>query len=103
MPDLDALLRGNRDAITVRRIYGDPVESNGVKVIPAASVIGGSGGGGDAEGNGGAGFGLVGRPTGVWVLRDDEVTWRPAIDVNRIVAYAFVLSLAWLLRRRRAG
>jgi hypothetical protein len=27
--DIDALLQGHRDAITVRRIYGDPVEQNG--------------------------------------------------------------------------
>ena len=39
--DLDTLLQGHRDAITVRRIYGDPVERDGVTIVPAASVIGG--------------------------------------------------------------
>jgi uncharacterized spore protein YtfJ len=45
--DLDTLLQGHRDAITVRRIYGDPVERDGVTIVPAAMVMGGTGGGGD--------------------------------------------------------
>jgi uncharacterized spore protein YtfJ len=99
--DLDALLQGHRDAVTVRRIYGDPVEQDGVTVVPAAAVFGGTGGGGDAEGNGGAGFGLAGRPVGAWVIRGEDVTWKPAIDVNRIVVLGFVLGLAFALRSRR--
>lgn len=101
MPDLDGLLQGHRDAITVRRVYGDPVESDGIQVIPAAAVMGGSGGGGDSEGNGGAGFGMSGRPVGAWVIRDGVVTWQPAIDVNRLFAFVFVLGMTVLLRRRR--
>ena len=58
MPDLDALLQGHRDAITVRRVYGDPVERDGVTIVPAAAVFGGTGGGGDDDGNGGGGLGL---------------------------------------------
>jgi hypothetical protein len=42
--DLDTLLQGYRDAVTVRQIYGDPVEHNGVTVVPAAAVIGSTGG-----------------------------------------------------------
>jgi hypothetical protein len=51
--DLDTLLQGHRDAITVRRIYGDPVERDGITIVPAAVVMGGTGGGGDEDGNGG--------------------------------------------------
>jgi hypothetical protein len=98
--DLDALLQGHRDAVNARRIYGDAVESDGVTVIPAAVVLGGTGGGGDAEGDGGAGFGLVGRPAGAWVIRGGEATWKPAVDVNRLAVFAFVLGLAFALRRR---
>ncbi|HJP64686.1 MAG TPA: sporulation protein [Actinomycetota bacterium] len=101
MPDLDAVLTGHRDAITVRRIYGDPVESDGVTVIPAASVFGGSGGGGDMDGNGGGGFGLIGRPAGAWVIKDGEVTWQRAIDLNRLASLGFLLLAGWLFRRRR--
>jgi uncharacterized spore protein YtfJ len=97
--DLDALLQGHRDAINARRIYGDPVESNGVTVVPAAAVFGGTGGGGDAEGDGGGGFGLAGRPVGAYVIRGDEVTWKPAVDVNRLAVFAFLLGVAFALRR----
>jgi uncharacterized spore protein YtfJ len=94
--DLDALLQGHRDAVTVRRIYGEPVERDGVTVIPGAAVIGGTGGGGDDEGNGGGGFGLVGRPVGAWVISDGDVTWRPVVDVNRILLVVAIVGLAAL-------
>ncbi|HYZ18492.1 MAG TPA: hypothetical protein VE615_03015 [Gaiellaceae bacterium] len=101
MPDLDSLLQGHRDAVNVRRIYGDPIEQDGVTVVPGALVFGGTGGGGDAEGNGGGGFGLIGRPVGAWVIRDGDATWKPAVDVNRLLALGLVLGLALSLRRRR--
>jgi uncharacterized spore protein YtfJ len=94
--DLDSLLQGHRDAVTVRRIYGEPVERDGVTVIPGAAVIGGTGGGGDDEGNGGGGFGLAGRPVGAWVIRDGDVTWRPVVDVNRVLLLVGILGLAAL-------
>ena len=99
--DLDTLLQGHRDAINVRRIYGDAVESDGVTVIPAAALLGGTGGGGDVEGDGGAGFGLAGRPVGAWVIRGGDVSWKPAFDVNRLAVYAFLLGVAFALRRGR--
>jgi hypothetical protein len=96
MPDLDALLQGHRDAITVRRVYGDPVERDGVTLVPAALVMGGTGGGGDAGGDGGGGVGLIARPVGAWEIRDGHVTWRPVVDVHRIVLVAALLGLAAL-------
>jgi hypothetical protein len=72
-----------------------------VTVIPAASVGGGGGGGGDAEHNGGGGFGLRARPVGAYVIRGDEVTWVPAVDVTRLalVALGVLIVLRSLLRR----
>jgi uncharacterized spore protein YtfJ len=98
--DLDTLLQGHRDAITVRRIYGDPVERDGVTIVPAAVVMGGTGGGGDGGGNGGVGLGLAGRPAGAWVIRDGEVTWKPAIDVTRLAAIAAAAYVAGRLLAR---
>ena len=37
------LVEGARDLITVKRVYGDPYEQDGMTVIPAASVRGGGG------------------------------------------------------------
>jgi uncharacterized spore protein YtfJ len=97
--DLDTLLQGHREAVNVRRIYGDPVERDGVTIVPAAAVFGGTGGGGDDDGNGGGGFGLIGRPVGAWVIRDGEASWKPAVDVNRAVVLTFLLGVAFALRR----
>ena len=52
--DVKAMLERFRDAVTVKRVYGDPIERDGVMVIPAANVRGGWGcGGGGAAGRAG--------------------------------------------------
>jgi uncharacterized spore protein YtfJ len=92
-----------RDAITVRRVFGDPVERDGTTVIPVAAVRGAGGGGGgqDAEGSGGggSGFGLEARPVGAFVVKDGEVRWEPALDLNRVILVGqvgfIVAVLAW--------
>jgi uncharacterized spore protein YtfJ len=99
MPDVDQLWKGTRDAVTVKRVYGEPVERDGVTVIPAAAVRGGAGGGGDSEGNGGGGFGVVARPIGAYVIRNGSVAWRPAVDLNRLLLLA--AALVYLIARRR--
>jgi uncharacterized spore protein YtfJ len=106
---IDKLVEGHRDAITVKRVFGDPFQKNGVTVIPAARVMGGGGGGqGEApDGAGGqgigTGFGIAAHPVGAYVIRGDIVKWEPAIDVNRIIAATFaVVALALLITRRRS-
>jgi uncharacterized spore protein YtfJ len=100
MPDVDDMWRGARDAMTVKRVYGDPVQSDGVTLVPAAAVRGGAGGGGEGgpEGGGGGGFGIVARPIGAYVIRDGSVSWRPAVDLNRVLLLA--AALVFLLARR---
>lgn len=99
MPNVDEVLEGAREAITVRRVYGDPIEGDGVTIVPAAVVRGGGGGGGDSDGNGGVGFGVQARPVGAWVLHDGEATWKPAVDYSRIAVFALVVALVFALRR----
>jgi uncharacterized spore protein YtfJ len=89
-----------RDAITVRKVYGDPYQVDGVTVIPAAAVMGGGGGGGDTEGNGGTGFGLSARPVGAFVVKDGDAKWRPAIDVNRVIFMGQIVAIVALLTAR---
>jgi uncharacterized spore protein YtfJ len=104
MPNVDELLQGARDAITVKRVYGEPIEREGVTVIPAAAVRGGGGGGGDDEQNGGGGFGLAARPVGAYVIRPGgEVEWQPALDLSRVLLAVAALGLmtARVLARRR--
>jgi uncharacterized spore protein YtfJ len=93
--DVQELIAEARDAMTARRVYGDPYERLGVTVIPAAAVRGGSGGGtGPGDEGGGGGFGLTARPVGAWVITDEGVTWKPAPDVNRIVLGGQLIGLA---------
>jgi uncharacterized spore protein YtfJ len=114
--DVGQVLTGARDAITVRRVFGDPIERDGVTIIPAATVRGGGGGGGgsgpnDEDGTptgtgSGAGFGVAAHPAGAFVVRGGNVAWEPAVDRQRIVlatlalAAVVVLSVRSVLVRR---
>jgi uncharacterized spore protein YtfJ len=89
------------EAFTVRRVFGEPYEKDGVTVIPAARVQGAVGGGGgeapDGKGGGtGTGFAMNTKPFGVFVMKDGEVTWRPAVDVNRVILGAQLVAIAAL-------
>lgn len=94
-----------REAMTVRRVYAEPYERDGVTVIPAAVVVGGAGGGGGHDGEGqegeGGGFGMSGRPAGAYVIKDGKVSWRPAVDPNRVVTTVALVVIAYLLTRPR--
>src|SRR3712207_7510700 len=96
--DPGALTRAVQDLLTVRRVFGEAYERDGVQVIPVAKVMGGTGAGygtgraggdpsdgketdGEGEGGGG-GFGVRVRPVGVYVLDGQGVHWRPALDLK---------------------
>jgi uncharacterized spore protein YtfJ len=108
--DLDRVLADVRDAVSVRRVFGEPYEKGGVTVIPAAKVWGGGGGGfqdggarrGPSAGVGG-GFGIAARPAGVVVIRGETVRWQPAVDPTLVVlaVLALLVVLRRLRRRRR--
>jgi uncharacterized spore protein YtfJ len=89
-----------RDAITVRRVYGEPYQEDGVTIIPAAHVMGGGGGGGDTLGNGGSGFGISARPVGAWVIKDGDVIWRPSLDLNRAILMGQIVGIVMFLSLR---
>lgn len=108
--DVDKILNRARSAMTAERVYGTPVERDGVTVIPAAKISGGGGGGGDErpDGGGGGGFGVNARPVGAFIIEPGgSVRWKGVVDVNRIilggqlVGVAFFLSV-WLTERSRA-
>jgi uncharacterized spore protein YtfJ len=81
-----------RDVVSIRRVYGEAYQRGETLVIPVAKVIGGSGVGASgldkdgADGGGGGGcFATRVRATGVFVVDDTGVHWRPAFDLNRAV------------------
>jgi len=95
--NVDEMLTGTRDAVTVKRVYGEPIEREGVTIIPAAKVSGGGGGGGDAEHNGGGGFGISAKPAGAYVIKGGAVEWQPALDINRIVLGGQIVAIFFFL------
>jgi uncharacterized spore protein YtfJ len=102
-----------QEALTVRRVFGDPIERDGAVIIPVARAMGGGGGGGGStkgedaqEGSGGGGGGAV-TPVGVFVIKDGDVRWEPALDLNRIIlggqllaGLTLLIVRAWVKRRR---
>jgi uncharacterized spore protein YtfJ len=101
--DVHEVLNQARDAMTVKRVFGDPYEKDGVVVIPVANVMGGAGAGGGtgagarpasageeavAEGardsGYGMGYGLRATPAGVYVIKGGQVEWKPALDMNSL-------------------
>jgi len=76
-----------------------------VTVVPVARVSGGGGGGSgsgpdeeghEASGTGG-GVGLSAKPLGVYVVRDGRVSWRPALDLNKVIIGGQIVMVAALL------
>ena len=104
--DVNELMQQTRDSLTVTRLFGEPHERNGSTVIPVAVVRGG-GGGGRGEGAGpdgvgtgsgsGGGFALAAKPAGVFVVDGNRVSFRPAVDVNRIILGGRIVAIVALL------
>jgi uncharacterized spore protein YtfJ len=98
--DFPEVISSARDSMTVKRVYGEPYERNGVMVIPAAEVMSGGGGGIGEQPEGGTGsgggFGVRARPVGAYVIRDDEVRWEPALDLGRVILGGQLIALAAL-------
>jgi uncharacterized spore protein YtfJ len=87
-----------RDAFGFRMVFAEPVEREGVTLVPAATVIGGGGFGSNdagAEGNppagAGGGYGGIAWPAGAFEVRDDSVTWHPALDRTWILITALMV------------
>ena len=134
--DAGNLLARVSDNLSVRRAFGVAYEKDGTLVIPVALVIGGGGGGtsrgrrddpaaapdGEPEEattapgapaqeagrtDAGGGFGGLVLPSGVYVMKGDQVRWVPAVDVTVVVlaslSLARVLARVGARRRRRDG
>jgi uncharacterized spore protein YtfJ len=106
------------NALAVKRVFGEPIERDGVTIVPVARIRGGGGGGegtgpaaaegekGQAPGGWGGGWGAQATPAGVYVIKEGDVAWQPAVDVNRLAVggqIAFIIALLVLrsiLKRR---
>jgi uncharacterized spore protein YtfJ len=127
--DAGNILQKVSDHLSVRRAFGAAYEQDGTLIIPVALVAGGGGGGtsrsgrddpheGDAAAHDaaphdaapqdprredGGGFGGLVLPSGVYVVKGDQVRWIPAVDTTIVVlaslALARLLARAWTRRR----
>jgi uncharacterized spore protein YtfJ len=102
--DVQEILTRAQDAPDVRRVFGEPIERDGVLIVPVAAVRGGGGGGGGSGGEGtqsgegsGAGFGLAARAAGVFVIKGGDAQWRPAVDLNRVILGGQIVGIIALL------
>jgi len=98
------VLEKARDVLTARGTVGDPIHHDGVVVVPVAKVLSGGGDGmgqdtAEKEGRGG-GFGITSTPVGAFVIKDGAVSWRPAVDVNKIILGGQVVAIVALLTVR---
>lgn len=128
--DAHTLLGRVSETLSVRRAFGEPIEKNGVVVIPVAFIAGGGGGGegpipsaptpapsgpqtvsddahpdadpcvGEASKMGsGGGLGGVIIPLGVFVVKGDDVRWKPVLQ-PMLVALPVLGLLRMLIKRR---
>jgi uncharacterized spore protein YtfJ len=100
--DLETLLAQARDAMTVKRVFGDPIQREGLTVIPVANVMGGFGGGSggprsDANGGVGGGFGVRATPAGVYVIEQGRVRWEPALNLNAVILGGQIVAIVLVL------
>jgi len=69
-------------------VYGQPYETaDGVTVVPVARVRGKTKAGADAD------LHLTARPVGVFVIKNGEATWVPAVDSTRIALMGELIGL----------
>jgi uncharacterized spore protein YtfJ len=98
---------------TAGTVFGTPISQDRLIVLPAAKVSGGGRGGGGSGGSGSGpadessekgriagGLGLSAKPLGVYLIKDGKVAWRPAVDVNRVIAGGQIVAVIALLTIR---
>jgi uncharacterized spore protein YtfJ len=92
--NIQEILAKAQDSVTVQRVYGAPIEKDGLTIIPAASVSGGGGGGGGpADTGGGVGYGVRARPVGAFVIKDGVVRWEPALDATQLALRGMLIPI----------
>jgi len=95
--DPQQVLTGAQEALSARRVFGEPIQAEGATVLPVAVIAGGGGGGARGNQEGAVGYGLKARPAGVFVVKNGDAKWRPAVNINLIIAGGQLVALAALL------
>lgn len=94
------VLAGAQATMSADRVFGTPFERDGVTILPVATIGGGGGGGEKGQGESGVGFGLRARAAGIYVIRAGRASWRPAVNVNLVIAGGQLVAITALLTLR---
>ena len=99
--EVEELFAQARDAMTVKKVFGEPIEHDGITLLPVAKVRGGAGGGSgeapDEKGKGwGGGYGISARAMGTYVIKGDKVRFVPAVDVDRVILVSGLVAMTLL-------
>lgn len=95
MTNLALKLAENARSIGVTSVYGDPVQIEGVTIVPVALVqygFGGGGEGGDEDGAAGGGGGGMAIPIGAYVKSGGAARFEP----NLISLLAVGIPFVWV-------
>ena len=100
----DDILTRIGDQLGIRRVFGEPIERDGITVVPVAVAVGGGGGGNAPEDQGsGGGFGGMVRGIGVYSISNGQVRFIPAIDTTALAAMLLLTVGVVMRTRRRRG
>lgn len=110
--DAKQVLQQFRESFTASTVFGEPIDREGVTLVPVARIMGGGGGGGGegeahhtreqseasealpTHGTGwGGGYGANAHAVGAYVIRNGDVRWQPAVDVSRVILGAQIASV----------
>lgn len=104
-PLLERLADRLGGAASSSTVYGDPIERDGVTVVPVSRADWGYGGGWgpDGEGGGGGGGGVRARPVGYIEIHDGKACYKPIVDPSHVLlAVAALLGAVSLIVRAAA-
>jgi uncharacterized spore protein YtfJ len=90
-----------RGAVSAGQVFAEPIERDGTTLVGAARVAGGGGGELAQHGANAGGVGLIAAPVGAYVIRDGQVRWIPAVDVNRVLVIVVLVLVLIMVRRAR--
>jgi uncharacterized spore protein YtfJ len=102
----ERLAEAFKTIVDAKMIYGEPIERDGVTIIPVSKLRYGFGGGmgkRDGEEGGGGGGGMVVHPAGYIELKDGSSRFRAIRDPITFVPLVIAGGLTGLLLRARRG
>ena len=94
MPSLPIRLAETLTTFGVKAVYGEPIESDGVRIVPVAMLWYGFGAGSESDDDGPSGGGGGGStiPVGAYVVRGGDVRFDP----NVIALLGVAAPVIWI-------